>query len=321
MCKRNSEPPFLKCPSGLCFGGQGGVLTQQIGAIVVIVGCLGLLSACTSANSRPTTGPADPPAPRYQVQQLPHATLHILWIPVGSRYRVSPVVATNPQDLARFAKPQSEQVTRVLAVLNGGFFDPSNGLSTSFVTVEGQLQADPRQNPRLTQNPTLAPYLPKIWNRSELRQYQCSNQLQYGISFHNQAIPKGCQLRSALGAGPQLLPRDTSEAEGFIARQGNQMIRDAIGRHSRNARTAVGIKPDQSLLWVMVAQNQPNGGMTLAELAEFLQRQGVTAALNLDGGSSSGLFYQGQTHKGKRDSENQAVLRPVKSVLVLEELR
>jgi Phosphodiester glycosidase len=317
MCKQNSHPQKTE--------EQGGVLSQQpgaiqFGAIVAIAGCLGLLPACTSANSLPTTGPAETATPHYQVQRLPHATLHTLWIPASSRYRINPMVAASPQDLSRFTNPRPERA-RVLAVLNGGFFDPSNGLSTSFVTVEGQLQADPRQNPRLTQNPNLAPYLPKIWNRSELRQYQCGNQLQYGIQFHNHPIPNGCQLRSALGAGPQLLPRDTSEAEGFIARQGNQTIRDAINSNSRNARTAIGIKPDQSLLWVMVAQTQANGGMTLAELAEFLQRQGVTVALNLDGGSSSGLFYQGQTHKGKRDSENQAVLRPVKSVLVLEEVR
>jgi hypothetical protein len=283
-----------------------------------LVAYLGLLSACTGPPTN--TAAANPPTPRYQVQQLPHAKIHTLWVPAGGQYRVSPVVAAAPQSLAQFAsRPTTTPGTKVIAVLNGGFFDPTNGLSTSFVTVAGQVQADPRQNPRLTQNPELAPYLPKIWNRSEFRQYQCGSQLRYEISPHPQPIPSGCQLQAALGAGPQLLPRDTSIAEGFVAMSGSTVIRDAIGGSRRNARSAIGIKPDQSLLWVMAAQTSPSGGLTLAELASFMQSQGVTTVLNLDGGTSSGLYYQQQTQMGKRDTNNQPILRPVKSVLVLEE--
>jgi hypothetical protein len=281
-----------------------------------LVGCLGWLSACTGPPT--TTAVANPPTPRYQVQQLPHATIHTLLVPAGGRYRVSPAVAAAPQSLARFAnRPTSG--AKVIAVLNGGFFDPTNGLSTSFVTIAGQVQADPRQNPRLTQNPDLAPYLPKIWNRSEFRQYQCGSQWRYEISPHPQPTPAGCQLQAALGAGPQLLPSDTSIAEGFVAMNGSTVIRDAIGGDRRNARSAIGIKPDQSLLWVMAAQTSPSGGLTLAELASFMKSQGVTTVLNLDGGTSSGLYYQQQTQMGKRDANNQPILRPVKSVLVLEE--
>jgi exopolysaccharide biosynthesis protein len=56
-------------------------------------------------------------------------------------------------------------------------------------------------------------------------------------------------------------------------------------------------------------------GLSLMELAKFLQGLGVVAALNLDGGSSTALYYQGKTIHGKIDSQGNGVERPVKSVL------
>lgn len=57
--------------------------------------------------------------------------------------------------------------------------------------------------------------------------------------------------------------------------------------------------------------------MSLPELANFMKSLGVKEALNLDGGSSSSLYYQGKTFYGKVDLEGKTIKRPVKSVLVL----
>ena len=68
----------------------------------------------------------------------------------------------------------------------------------------------------------------------------------------------------------------------------------------------------------MVAQrSHENSGMSLSELASFLSKLGVVKAMNLDGGSSSALSYQGQIVYGRLDREGNEVKRPLKSVLLV----
>lgn len=279
------------------------------------------LGSCTvqSLPSSPVFIAASPSSsrsvtPQYTVTSLSTSEVHVLRIPTGL-YEVVPAVVAETADLNTFAQQHN-----AIAVLNGGFFDPQNQQSTSYVTIQGQLVADPRQNERLINNPDLAPYMAKILNRSELRRYQCNQTQRYAIALHSEPVPAGCELLDALGAGPQLLPELTSEQEGFTATDATgTVIRDALGSSQPNARTAVGITQTGDLLWVMAAQKpgvNPSG-LSLPEMAEFLQTLGAKAALNLDGGSSSALFYAGTTVHGKLDAEGNPVMRPVKSVLLL----
>ena len=247
------------------------------------------------------------------------ARVHIVTIPPN--YPVEVAVGDGLKTVEDFATE-----TQALAVLNGGFFDPNNAQTTSFVTVNGTLAADPRNNARLIDNPDLAIYIEQILNRSEFRRYDCVEGIRYDITVHNAAIPHDCTLHSALGAGPQLLPNDTSQTEGFTDYVNGTLTRDAIGSQQRNARSAIGIKEDGTLLWVMVAQPDPTGGMTLAELAEFMADVGIQKALNLDGGSSSALYFDqiifsGSDHSQLPTETNTAQtspnLRPIKSALTL----
>ncbi|HIK43779.1 MAG TPA: phosphodiester glycosidase family protein, partial [Leptolyngbyaceae cyanobacterium M65_K2018_010] len=91
----------------------------------------------------------------------------------------------------------------------------------------------------------------------------------------------------------------------------------ALGHDSANARSALGLKADGSLVMVMVAQvpGVTPAGLSLPELATFLKDRGITQALNLDGGSSSTLVYGGTTYYGRLNSAGEVVQRPVKSVL------
>ena len=71
---------------------------------------------------------------------------------------------------------------------------------------------------------------------------------------------------------------------------------------------------------MMVAQKKElgqNSGLSLPELADFMRSQGVQEALNLDGGSSSGMYYQDKIFFGKLTAKGKPVVRSVKSVLVL----
>jgi hypothetical protein len=264
-----------------------------------------------------------PIPPRYETISLPQATLHLVTIADPITYPVE-VALANELTLVKDVEvvPNCPAETCALAAINAGFFDPNNGLTTSPVVIDGTLMADPRDNERLINNPDLAQYMDQILNRSEFRRYDCENGPQYDITFHAAPFPDGCILADAVGAGPQLLPEDTGETEGFVDTSVSP-VRDALGSRSANARSAIGIKADGSIVLAMVAQ-QPGispAGMTLAELADALADQGVIQALNLDGGSSSTLLYEGAVHYGRLTSGGETIQRPVKSILWVQDSR
>jgi exopolysaccharide biosynthesis protein len=252
--------------------------------------------------------------PSYRVYQSANARIYTLWISHIGRYAPIPVTSSEINRVEAFAQQQ-----QAIAVLNGGFFDPINQRSTSFVTIMGKVVEDPRANSRLMNNADLKSFLPQILNRSEFRQYRCDQQWRFDIALRKDPVPQNCQLWNALGAGPQLLPTLTAEKEGFWLERNGQTLRDPLGLQQRNARSAIGITNKEEIVWAMVAQKSAAGGMTLPELAQFLKSLGVEKALNLDGGTSSAFYYQGKTIYGKVDANGQPTGRPVKSVLILQE--
>jgi hypothetical protein len=191
------------------------------------------------------------------------------------------------------------------------------------IVVQRFLVADPNQNDRLINNPKLAPYLNKILNRTEFRRYLCGQIVRYDIALHTEPPLPGCRLVDALGGGPRLLPELTLVQEGFLDFSNGEVIRDSLNSSQPNARSAIGITRDRSLLWVMVAQKPDTpttSGMSLQALAAFLKTLGVEKAMNLDGGSSSSLYYKGKTFYGKVDEKGNLVRRSVKSVLLIQEM-
>ena len=282
----------------------------------IILGFIGLGSLlvssshafwCFASAARSSAITKSKPAISYKSRKLSHGTAHIVSIPAG-QFRVTPALSASTEPLEDFAKRDG-----AIAAINGGFFDPENRQSTSFVVLNEQVIADPRQNDRLMQNPTLSPYLDKILNRSEFRSCQCGDTIAYQIRQHQDPIPAGCRSLSALGGGPRLLPDRTDQAEGFVDRTKG---RDALGSDQPNARTAIGLTHDGTIIWVMVAQTPDvaDSGASLSELAELMKSLGVETAMNLDGGSSSALYYQGKTIYGKLDKTGKPIQRPVKSV-------
>lgn len=271
------------------------------------------MGAVLAWRGQPSPHP-DPPValePRYQTFTQSGSTIHLLTLPRGTP--IQPFMAEGLSTVAQIAAQ-----TQAVAVLNAGFFDPVNQQSTARIVLSGKEIARPEANARLMENPQLAPYLPAILNRSEWRLYHCGSQTQMAIAPRFAPPLTGCTLREAMGGGPQLLPKETAQQEGFTAYAQGIRIRDALGSTQPNARTAIALKTDGSVLWVMVAQHpsQPSG-MTLGELATFLKSLGARAALNLDGGTSASLYYRGQTFYGKSDERGQPMARPVKSALVL----
>ncbi|HEY9663524.1 MAG TPA: phosphodiester glycosidase family protein [Allocoleopsis sp.] len=289
------------------------------------------LSPASVVQSAPVRSAPVRSALKYETYTLPTSTVHVVRIPPEGGFQVKPAVASEVETVANFAQQQ-----QAIAVINGGFFDPVNHKTTSYIVLQGEVVADPAENERLVTNPDMIPYLDRILNRSEFRQYRCGNTIQgntiqgntiqniiqYDIAAHDELVPSGCELVYSLGAGPRLRPSLDLEAEAFAEVVQGEMVRDALGSSRPNARSAVGITPEGEVILVMAAQqaNAPTeSGVSLPELAEFLGTLGVNEAMNLDGGSSASLYYQGQTYFGKVDADGNPVERSVKSVLMVVE--
>ncbi|GAB4533120.1 MAG: hypothetical protein Tsb0014_18170 [Pleurocapsa sp.] len=251
----------------------------------------------------------------YQIYQRSQYTIHTVTIPHDSKYIVTPALKEELTSITDFATEYD-----AAAVINGGYFDPVNQKTTSHIIQETKIVADPRFNERLIDNPDLQPYIGKILNRAEFRRYLCREAIQYDIQLHSAPVPSNCTLQDTLGGGPALLPQDTSVAEGFVAYQNGAKIRDAIGFDSPNARSVIGIKNNGDLILVMAAQKpnlKGNSGISLPDLANFLVTIDVVKAMNLDGGSSSSLYYDSQAFYGKLDKDDNQVKREIKSVLLV----
>ena len=257
----------------------------------------------------------------YDVLELSHSLVHVIRIPATAPVTIQPLVALEGlQKVEALAQQQG-----AIAAINGGFFDPNNQQTTSHVTIAGEAVLNPEQNLSLMENSSISSYLPAILNRSEFRRYQCATaaglETRYSIAPHAQLAPMNCQLVDALGAGPALVPQFRGNAEAFLDPDTG---RDALGASRPNARSGIGITVDGTVVMVMVAQrpqqhqasSQPSG-ISLFELAEIMTDLGIEQGINLDGGSSSSLYYDGTTHYGRIDAEGNKIQRSVKSILAV----
>jgi exopolysaccharide biosynthesis protein len=80
--------------------------------------------------------------------------------------------------------------------------------------------------------------------------------------------------------------------DGSITVSANEEVDRA---KASNPRTAIGIIGEGHLVFVVSdGRTSESEGLSLYELAEFMQRLGVQTAYNLDGGGSSTMVYEGQ---------------------------
>ncbi|MCW5316941.1 phosphodiester glycosidase family protein [Nostoc sp. KVJ3] len=287
---------------------------KLLGLILIGLAMVLWFNLRSSTPSISSVASSPPKTIRYFERTLPQSIAHILLVPANGRFLVTPALSQKVATVEEFA-----QKHRAIAILNAGFFDPVNQKSTSYVIRQGKLVANPKENDRLVNNPNLQSYLSQIFNRTEFRRYLCGQTVRYDIVLHGASPLAGCQLVDAIGAGPSLLPELTLVKEGFVD---NANKRDALGSNQPNARTAIGITRDGSVVLVMVAQKPSapaNSGVSLPTLADFMKTLGAAKAMNLDGGSSSSLYYNGKTFYGKVDLDGNPIKRPVKSVLLVQE--
>ncbi len=108
-------------------------------------------------------------------------------------------------------------------------------------------------------------------------------------------------VAQAVGGGPQLVA-DGELVVDFAAEK------EGIGSdfvETRHPRTAIGFNADQSMLYLVVAdgRSEESAGMNLYELGEFMIDLGADHALNLDGGGSTTMVWDGKI-KNQPSDEN-----------------
>jgi hypothetical protein len=126
-----------------------------------------------------------------------------------------------------------------------------------------------------------------------------------------------------LQAGPLLVSEgravvaDGGDREGFSAgaRQFDSDI--TAGRYPR---AALAIAGDRLLAVACDGRTRRDAGMTLGELADAVVELGASAALNLDGGGSASLVYDGQLRNRPREQHGVDLLdgRPVVTAVVFD---
>ena len=90
--------------------------------------------------------------------------------------------------------------------------------------------------------------------------------------------------------------RDAVSFKPLLVVDGRPQITAGDGGWGIGPRTAIGQRADGAILLVVIDGRQPGSlGATLRQVQDVMLREGAVTAVNLDGGSSSTLWYQGQT--------------------------
>jgi exopolysaccharide biosynthesis protein len=127
------------------------------------------------------------------------------------------------------------------------------------------------------------------------------NRLIVGRMTGKQAIDMG--VRDAVSFGPVLMLNGTPlEVKGFGG--------------GLNPRTAIGQRADGAILLLVIDGRQPNSlGATMGDVIDLMVRYGAVNAANLDGGSSTVMYYEGELINvccslyGPRDMPTAVVVR------------
>lgn len=206
------------------------------------------------------------------------------------------------------------QKTGAKFVVNAGFFDPKNKKTVSYVVIDSEVKADPKDNENLTGNKVLEPYMVKILNRSEFRIIKDENgQIIYDIAPHEYSAEKGQTIIHSIQAGPMLFPDLRLEEEFFVLKKDGKITSESASCLHKYARTGIGIKDNNVYLFI-VTKDSP---MTLEELADLTRKWGMEKSMAFDGGGSTSFDSKELSIVSEKD--NQA--RKLKSFLILKQSR
>ncbi|MEA4883910.1 MAG: phosphodiester glycosidase family protein [Clostridia bacterium] len=130
------------------------------------------------------------------------------------------------------------------------------------------------------------------------QRFKAGDRVDYSIVCADGSPLDGFWARAVegFGAGPKLV--EDGRVVYSVARARDEGFTEAKILTESGARSGLGATPDGRLLMVTV------GSATVAELAQIMKEIGAHEAMNLDGGASSGLVFNGRyiTRTGRRIS-------------------
>jgi len=203
--------------------------------------------------------------------------------------------------------------SKAVLTINGGFFDPVNKKTVSYVYSDRGLIEDPIFNENLYKSAIVRKNMDKILNRSEFRILECFDGYKAEISSHKNPVDFECQLVNSVQAGPLIYPQLRLEEEFFIVKDDDgNIIRESASVLHRVPRTIVGLEGDKYIHFLIFTDNHP---VTLEEAAKYCEKFGIDRAMALDGGGSTSLNYKNKIEVISTPEKNQG--RALKSFIML----
>lgn len=178
--------------------------------------------------------------------------------------------------------------TGATLTVNGGYFDPANEKTISYVVINRQTYEDPIMNENLFNNPVLRKNISKILNRTEFRIVDCDNKYRYEMVPHNAPVDFACDVVHAIQGGPMILPDLRLEEEFFVVKDGEEVVRESSSVLHKTSRTILGLKDGELHILVITDENP----MDLYEVQKLCKELKFDRAMALDGGSSTSMNYK-----------------------------
>lgn len=195
----------------------------------------------------------------------------------NKRVHVIAVDLTHPRIRIRASSPNEKgltpsafgQKTGAVAVINGDFFDGNLrpiGLAAGLGLV-----------------------WPKTEDTKEWSFLACTKSNDCQIEDYNRSTPWRNDWQSVVGGWQILLDPGFEWTTAYDVQCGAFCT-------TEHPRTAVGLSANRERLWLVVVEGRqgPLTGLTLADTTRVLKRLGAEWALNLDGGGSSSMIFNGQ---------------------------
>ncbi len=199
-------------------------------------------------------------------------------------------------------------------VINGGYFDTITGLAVSNVVINKKEVQNLYDNTSLIKSLDETKRIQKVLDRSELRILSKGKKLVFDIAPHTDKIKEGYELIHSIQGGPMILPDLRMEEESFIAFKDNKSYSLAADVLKRRERTVVGLKEGLFGDYFYIIIFTKYAKMALNEVRDYCIKLGLTKALNMDGGASTSLNYEGIEVYSSGVDEG----RKVKSFIVIE---
>lgn len=172
--------------------------------------------------------------------------------------------------------------------VNGGYFDPQNEKTISYIVINRQTYEDPIMNENLLGNQFLRKNLAKVLNRTEFRIVDCDNKYRYEMVPHNTPVDFTCDVVHAIQGGPLILPELRLEEELFVVKNGDEVVRESCSVLHKTARTIFGLKDGELHILIITDENP----MDLYEVQKLCKDLGFDRAMSMDGGSSTSMNYK-----------------------------